>query len=54
MLLGTTDLMTQDDDGESVRGEDAYRDWVRADESTEFPAVFGRLIDYPKLRNGEL
>jgi putative glutathione S-transferase len=46
MLLGTTDLMTQDNDGEFVRGEDAYRDWVRADGSTDFPAESGRYHLY--------
>ena len=46
MQLGTTDLMTQDDNGEFVRGEDAYRNWVRADGSTEFPAASGRYHLY--------
>lgn len=39
----------QSDSGEFVRQEDAFRDWVSADGSTEYPAAAGRYHLYVSL-----
>ncbi|GAC1539953.1 MAG: glutathione S-transferase family protein [Candidatus Velthaea sp.] len=39
----------QSDDGAFVRQDDAFRDWVRADGSTAYPAVAGRYHLYVSL-----
>jgi putative glutathione S-transferase len=46
MLLGTKEPMTQDDEGDFVRDNDAFRDRVRADGSARFPAAEGRYHLY--------
>ena len=45
-LLGTEEPMTQDDEGDFVRADDAFRDRVRADGSARFPAAEGRYHLY--------
>src|SRR5438105_815951 len=39
----------QSDEGEFVRQEDEFRDWVSADDSSHFPAVAGRYHLYVSL-----
>jgi putative glutathione S-transferase len=39
----------QTEDGEFQRQEDAFRDWVSSDGSTEYPAVAGRYHLYVSL-----
>lgn len=45
-MPGTKQLMTQDDEGDFVRADDAFRDGVRADGSARFPAAAGRYHLY--------
>lgn len=45
----TTTAHEQTTDGRFVRADDAFRDWVRADGSSGFPAVAGRYHLYVSL-----